>query len=370
MTDVVFCKRLLPPSETFVLDHFDSLPTNSKVLVGLHRVVGGIRSLPTETQLISQSKASAACFELMGQSSEISQALSKISPRVVHAHFANQGTQLQFICRDLGIPLVVSCHGSDVFRSEASLRRAGGGGVLWAQRRHKIGTVDAHFVSVSKFVAQRVADLGVSDDRIHVIPNPLDVKNIEYVADGRDPMTVLFVGRLVEKKGVAELLNAVKMLEFSHPEVELRIIGDGALRESLEAQSSRLRVKASFLGRLDRDEVFSEMQTATVLAVPSRQAEDGDSETFGVVAAEAQASGLPVVVTPHGGLPEVVTDGVGGIVAEGTRSKDIATSLQMVLSDRNLAKQLGRTGRASVAQRFDFPVVGAKFEALYESVSA
>ena len=367
MTDVVFCKRLLRRSETFVIDQFDCLPSERKRLISLHQIPGSA-SLPLHTEFVNHSRLESLRFELSGQSKLLTSKLASLKPRVVHAHFANQGTQLEKICAELSIPLVISCHGRDVFRTDSALSRGGFAERLWRHRRRRMPNLDAHYVAVSHFVAAQLESLGVGRDRINVISNPLDIESIPLRLDGRDQNTVLLVGRLVEKKGVDVAIEAISQLAVEFPEIRLRILGDGSQMADLRSLAGRLPGTVEFLGAVSRSEVLVEMSKAAVLLVPSRQAADGDSETFGVVAAEAQATGLPVVVTPHGGLPEVVLDGVGGIVAKGLEVRHVSAALAEVMRSAELRRRLGKSGRVSVQSRFNSPIVGAAFDDLYAEV--
>ena len=367
--DIVFCKNLLRKSETFVVDHLNSLPSSSKRLVGFRRIEDGMATLPPDTHILRHKNWERCLFEAKGRSAAFNRALTDLRPRVVHAHFANQGTQLAPMCERQGVPLVISCHGRDVFRTDESLLRSGLSEQLWARRRKDMGRISADFVAVSQFVAGQVAALGVPSERVHVVANPLDVASIPFRETGRDPMTVLFVGRLVPKKGIAEAIAAIAALKADFPDIGLRIIGEGPLRSELEAHAKPLGGAVTFLGYQDRATVLEEMCQATVLVVPSRRADDGDSETFGVVAAEAQATGLPVVVTPHGGLPEVVIHNQGGLVAMDESSGAVSQALRVVLSSKEAASSMGAAGRKSVQDRFDASVVGKQFDNLYESLS-
>ena len=118
---------------------------------------------------------------------------------------------------------------------------------------------------------------------------------------------MLFVGRLIEKKGLGDLLDAMTAV----PDARLLIVGDGPLRPELEAEA-RLRVAAEFAGWLAPEDVARRFEEARVLCVPSRRAASGDAEGLPTVILEAGARGLPTVGTRHSGIPEAIADAAAG----------------------------------------------------------
>src|SRR6185437_507604 len=125
------------------------------------------------------------------------------------------------------------------------------------------------------------------------------------------PDLVLFVGRLVEKKGVEILIEAFARARAARPGASLVIIGDGPLRPRLERRAGE---GVRFLGALPPGDVADWMRRATVLAAPSVTARDGDAEGLPNVIVEAAASALPAVGSDHSGIPEAILDGETGFI--------------------------------------------------------
>ncbi len=150
----------------------------------------------------------------------------------------------------------------------------------------------------------------------------------------REKNLILFVARLVEKKGCEYLIRAAAQLRERQRDARLVIIGDGPLRKELEQLAVELKVPAEFLGVQGPDAVRGWMQRARVLCNPSVTAANGDTEGLGMVFAEAQATGLPVVSTQHGGIPEVVRDGETGLLARERSVEELTSHLERMLVDR------------------------------------
>ena len=215
---------------------------------------------------------------------------------------------------------------------------------------------DLH-IPVSIEFQRRLLDAGVPSDRVVVHHDGIDLRRFPFVERPSPDGTarLLFVGRLVDKKGVEYALEALATLVRSGRKVELRIIGDGPLGPSLRARSVELGVKehAHFLGSRAFDEVAEAMRTAHVLVAPSVTAPSGDQEGIPTVIKEAMATGMPIVSTLHSGIPEIVEHGVTGLLAPERDAAGLAECLTMVLDHPERWSAMGRLGRAKVAQEFD-----------------
>jgi glycosyltransferase involved in cell wall biosynthesis len=152
--------------------------------------------------------------------------------------------------------------------------------------------------------------------------------------------------------------------------VRLVIIGDGPLRRELEQLALSLRLPAEFLGVQGSDAVRRWMQRARVLCNPSVKAGNGDTEGLGMVFAEAQATGLPVVSTQHGGIPEVIRDGETGLLARERSVEELASHLERMFADRAFWDACSERAKRWIREQFDIRRCTAGLEEVYDEAVA
>ncbi len=178
---------------------------------------------------------------------------------------------------------------------------------------------------------------------------------------GHGPVRILYVGRLVALKGQPVLLDAVTRLAASGLDAELILVGDGPERHELElhAQRSGLNGRVTFAGALGQDEVRGHYARADVFCLPSF------AEGVPVVLMEAMAAGLPVVTTRIAGVPELVEDGVEGLLTSPGRADQLEAALARLARDPDLRTAMGRRGRAKVESLHDIASTAAELSALH-----
>jgi glycosyltransferase involved in cell wall biosynthesis len=178
----------------------------------------------------------------------------------------------------------------------------------------------------------------------------------------------LFVGRLEERKGCNYLLEAMAEVKSVVPDAHLVFIGGGSKRAELEQMSRELNVNAEFLGRVGDAEKRDWLSRARVFVGPSITAPDGDAEALGMVFAEAQATGLPVVSCYHGGVPEVVLDGKTGLLAAEHDSHGIAKHILRFLQDEAFWQACSHRAMNWMEERFDLIKQTQELEQIYFSL--
>jgi glycosyltransferase involved in cell wall biosynthesis len=179
---------------------------------------------------------------------------------------------------------------------------------------------------------------------------------------------ILHVGRLVEKKGTAQLIEAFSQVAAEFPDATLVIAGDGPLRASLQRQAAPLGDRVQFLGPVLRIRIADLMRRAWLLAAPSVTARDGDAEGLPNVVVEAAASGVPVVATAHAGIPEAVEDGVSGLIVAEHDPESLASALRRLLGSPDLRQAQSQAARRIAETRFDLRRQSERLEDLYDSV--
>lgn len=202
-------------------------------------------------------------------------------------------------------------------------------------------------IAVSEHEAACLIKMGVSQDRIRVIPNGVDIGEFADVGPrtDRDELVGLFVGRLdPDQKGLDVLIRAMARLPRD-PLLRLRLVGeDWGGAELMERLAQRLGVadRVAIVGKLPRSELVREFAESDFLVLPSR------FEPFGVVVLEAMAAGLPVIASRVGGIPEIVADGQTGLLVEPDNPDALAESLRLLCGDESLRLSMGRAARERV----------------------
>ena len=226
------------------------------------------------------------------------------------------------------------------------------------------------FICVSKFIRDRALEAGFPSEKLLVHYIGVDRDVFSPSASLETSQGVLFVGRLVEKKGCEYLLRAMELVQRAHPRCELTVIGDGPLRPSLEVLARELNIRCQFRGAQPAATVRESLRRARILCVPSVTAANGDSEGLGMVFAEAQAMGVPVVSTTHGGIPEIVADRVTGLLTPERDYHALADALSVLLEDEDLWQKLHLAALQRIEQHFDLVTQTALLENIYTGVIA
>ena len=260
--------------------------------------------------------------------SAVRRVAAEFAPDVVHAHWWLPSGRL---VSNLGIPYVVTCHGTDV-------RLLDYWPVLRKVCRQVLKQASA-VTAVSRFLANELTDFTGTTD-VQVIRMPLDVALFSRGTGitKASPARILYVGNLVPEKGVDMLIGAFAVLKQKSIDCRLRIIGDGPSRPALVQQANRLGVGQSvdWLGPVPQTQMPEEYGASLVTVLPSR----GKAEGLGLVLAEALLAGSAVVGTPAGGIPEVVLDGETGLIARDCDASHLASQLGRVLTDHQLRERL------------------------------
>lgn len=298
--------------------------------------------------------------------------IRRFTPDLVHAHWWFPGGTLALAGRPGAgagagrggpVPVIVTCHGSDV-------RLLDRGGPVRAMGARTLCAASA-VTCVSQFLARDVERaVPALGGKVRTIYMPLDTAPFDAVrgAARAAPPRILFVGNLVEGKGTAVLLDAFAKLRRQGIDCRLRIVGGGVEEARLRARAAAAGVAdhIEWAGFVPHDRIAGEYAAATVVVLPSR----GQGEGLGLVLGEALLSGTAVVGTPAGGIPEVVIDEQTGLIARDGDADHLAAQLSRVLTDRTLRERLTAAGEAHAGSLFAPDRAAAAFEALYREVAA
>ncbi|WP_119154021.1 glycosyltransferase [Caldimonas tepidiphila] len=278
-----------------------------------------------------------------------------LAPDHIHAHWATYpSTAALLVSRRLGIPFSFTAHAHDIFLEHH---------LLEDKMRHA-----AFGVTISEFnrryLAQRVSP--DATERMRVIHCGVSPREIEFKPAGRAPATLLAVGRFDEIKGFRYLIEACALLVARGLKFECRVIGDGPLREQLRRQidEAGLGHCVHLLGARPQEEVRRELYRTSVFVLPSVVKANGDRDGIPVALMEAMACGAPVVSTRVSGIPELVEEGVSGLLVPPADAGRLAQALEQLLTRPALGAELARAAREKVESEFD---VAKEARKLYEA---
>ncbi|HET6398380.1 MAG TPA: glycosyltransferase family 4 protein [Candidatus Thermoplasmatota archaeon] len=205
--------------------------------------------------------------------------------------------------------------------------------------------------------------------RTTIVPPGVDATRFRPEGPAPEKPSILFVGPLAMSyrwKGLDTLWEAFRLVRKEVPEATLTLVGDGDRRLELERRALGTAGSVRLRGRLQDDELAQAYREHTVTVLPSTT----DAESFGMVLAEANACGRPVVASRVGGMPDFVKDGENGLLARGGDPHDLAEKLVRILKDPELAARLGENGRRKVALEHDWDKLTRRTLAVLESAVA
>ncbi len=305
-------------------------------------------------------------FFLASMTYSLLRLMREIQPDILHAHWLiPQGTIAVLIKFFRKIPVITTVHGGDVFALRGTL--------LGKIKRFALRRSDA-WTSNTRASSDAVGD-GASVPRPQIIPMGVDIErfasgNRNRLREGLGPdeNVVLFVGRLVEKKGVDDLIQAFSLLPTSmQARTRLWIVGSGEQETALRAQGAHLGIseKITLWGKISNNELPDFYAAADLFVGPSVMATSGDTEGQGVVFLEAFAARLCVLATRIGGISEVVESGKTGLLVEPRNPEMLANSIAKLLNNTNLRAHLTSNAFEKVVAEYDWNNIAGSFEEIY-----
>jgi glycosyltransferase involved in cell wall biosynthesis len=370
---LIFKSDLLPLSETFILAQVNALRRFKPQFVGLRRVRPSLE-IPGNAIVVADGenplrRLNRRLFKAMGIGPAFHRKVRDSGAQLIHAHFAVDGVFALPLAKRLRVPLIVTLHGYDVTMSDTEYSKFRTGR-LYLHHRRKLWERAELFLCVSDFIRVKALEAGFPERKLRTHYIGVDHAAFSRAVGPSDHASVLFVGRLVEKKGCDVLIRAMSMVQKELPDILLTIIGDGPMRESLEKLVKSLGVRCQFLGYGSSQQIKQMLQRATIFCVPSRTAKGGDSEGLGMVFLEAQAMGVPVVSSLHGGIPEAVIHGETGLLAPEGDFHMLAEHLRLLLGREDLRALYGSRGTQWVRSKFDIEMQTQRLEDIYEGILA
>lgn len=285
---------------------------------------------------------------------------------LIHARFGTTGIKLLSVKKKTKLPMLTSFHGFDLPSNKNTRRKYG----KKFKRLFKEGNL---FTATSKNMRKILIKYGCPKKKIIVHHSGIDVHQFSFKPREKPKdkkIYILSVGRLVEKKGMKNLIEAFVKVNKKNSRVYLRIVGDGELRRKLKKKVRRLGLKnrVTFLGELSHEEVAKEMKKSHIFVLASLKDKNGNQEGIPNVIKEAMASGMPVVSTRHAGIPELVRDGESGYLVPEKNSKALSKALLKLIRRPQKWEKIGRAGRDIVEESFNVHKQIDKLEAIYDKL--
>lgn len=326
------------PSNVSLVDHV-TLVNNRNSKPFLVRKVIGVATLLRTGSKLSPDKVGEECAVSM---------LRRHSCKTILAEYGPNGCAVRHIAKEVGARLFVHFHGYDA----SSLLR------LKGTRREYAGLFRqaAGIITPSRFLANRLAEIGCPSDLLHVVPCGVDIERFTPPNDrDLDRKKILAVGRFTPKKAPDITIQAFARVADQYPDARLDIIGEGPLLASCKKLAGELRLdsKVRFLGAQPPDVVIQHLAEASLFVQHSVTAADGDTEGLPVAIIEAMACGLPVISTRHSGIPEAVDNGTTGLLVEEGDMEGMASAMIELLANPDRMREMGKATRARAVELFD-----------------
>ena len=368
----IFRHNLFRISEPFICDQAQHLRRYRPLYVGRKRFgspPAGTTSLALEDLYKRYTLPRIGLQMLTGNTRPYLRLMSRQRPALIHAHFGIEGVSALGLARQLGIPLVTTFHGFDATLKPHIML----GSPAWFRYpllRRQLAREGNLFLCASAFIRHRLLETGFPESRTHTHYIGVDCQSIRPRADFEETPLILHVARLVEVKGTRYLLRAFATVARKYDRVQLLIIGDGPLRRQLHALTASLgmRDRVEFLGAVPHVAVLSWMRKAAMLVLPGIRTATGREEGLGMVLLEAAATGLPIVASRVGGIPECMLEGKTGFLVPERDADALALRMAELLEDPVRRHRMGAAGRALVEDRFDIDRQTAVLENYYDSL--
>jgi len=273
----------------------------------------------------------------------------KPEPNIIHAHFSYpDGYGMIGLAKKWKVPLVISALGTIE-------RKVAYEGSYTSKKIVEAMNFADNILSVSEDLKLHIVNLGVREDKVHVVPNGVDTEKFKSVGKEyarnllnlpQDKNIILFVGALRKIKGVDYLIEAAK--DFVDIDTELYMVGrDDGLGKSLEKRARELKITNSikYTGPVNHDDIPLWISASDILVLPSL------SEGRPNVVLEALSCEVPVVATDVGGIPELIIDGETGYLVPSKNPVELAEKINKLLEDESKREKMGQVGRKSIIQR-------------------
>lgn len=335
-----------PPQEwdTAIVRSVEYLPAEQEVVREVDRAVRKGTLPPNAVQEI-KAWGRKTDFLRLYQAAWLGPRLQDRGIRQIHVHFAGLAARTAFwVDRFFGIGFSFTAHANDIFAPKPFEISLG-----------KMMRTARAVVTVSDFGVRYLQEKFPEEAaKVHRVYNGIDLARFPPADRGADPPEIMSVGRLIEKKGFGDLIEACRLLRERGLDFLCAIIGEGPLEETLRAQieSAGLTNRVTLTGPLPQSAVIERLARSALFALPCVAETGGGMDNLPTVVMEAMAAGLAVVSTPVAGVPEMIEDSVTGLLVSEHDPLALAEALSRLLQNPEMAQSLGKAGRQRAAELF------------------
>jgi len=283
---------------------------------------------------------------------------------VIHAHFGPNGNLLiQAAALGIKVNFLTTFHGYDINMYPKTH------GQNCYEQLFKNAKL---FTANTQFTKTQMSKLSCDESKIEILPVGLKIENFNfhprYLTAG-EPINILTVGRIVEKKGYEYALRAFAKIASKY-NIKYTIVGGGPLENELKELVSNLGIQKQvvFTGPLIKNEIIELYRKAHIFLLASVTASNGDMEGQGLVLQEAQATGLPVISTLHNGIPDGVRDGISGFLVPEKDIDAIADKIEYLIENHHRWPQIGQAGRKLVEKNYNIKILNQKLVEIYKKI--
>jgi glycosyltransferase involved in cell wall biosynthesis len=297
-------------------------------------------------------------FLRLYQAIYVGQRLQQDGVRRLHAHFAGMAARTAFwINQFFGIPYSFTAHANDIFAPRDFV-------VSLAKLLESAVAV----VTVSEYSAEFLRNrFPAAAAKVHRIYNGVDLSRFHPVDFGSGTPAIVSIGRLIKKKGFADLISACRLLKPRGRDFVCEIIGEGPLEPALRSQIAKddLESRVKLVGPQTQSQIALRLSHATIFALPCTREEGGGMDNLPTVIMEAMAAGLPVISTPLAGVPEMVENDVNGLLVPEHDPAAVAAAMEYLIAHPEQARRFGDCGRTIARERFSIETSARALRALF-----
>jgi len=300
-----------------------------------------------------------------GEYDQLNAVLSRREADLLHVYFGHTGVHLLPFLRNWPKPSVVSFHGMDIMQRN---HEPG-----YNERLRELLRTVPLVLARSESLSARLTELGCDPTKIRINRTGIPMEGFPSTlrtspADGA--WRLIQASRFIEKKGLQITLDAFAEFHRTNPKATLVLAGEGPLLAGLQEQCAALGITGAvdFPGFFKQEQLARAYQDAHLFLHPSRTTAAGDQEGVPNSMLEAMATGLPVVATRHGGIPEAVTSGEDGLLVAEDDAHALAGALQTITADSTLYERFSKNAAGSVREKFEQSRSIAKLEGFYREL--